>query len=191
MTGESYPQVDGGSGTQAPPSYSNAQYPQSQYPQVQYPQGQYPQYGMQPAYPPPDGSKQNTQYLQPGAYYSQQQSSNVVVTTMPGMVMAQPAVRETGPAPQTGCGLVLSILVLIFCGWPCGIGAIVANRRAKALVDMGQHTSARAQLKTMYVWIVVSIITGILGWALIGWRIKLAIDASKTTYYYRSNSYYG
>ncbi|KAK7499022.1 hypothetical protein BaRGS_00009831 [Batillaria attramentaria] len=212
-----YPQSYGG-GQAPPPAYGADQYPSApSYPGTQYsqPGGQGysqpggPGYGQ--GYPPQldaqgyskqdgqgysQGYPQATAYPQPGAqqmppgaYYAQPgQHQNVVVTAIPGTVMAQPYVRETTPPPETACGLVISILVLIFCAWPCGIGAIIYNRKAKTFVDMGQHTAARGALKTMYIFIAISILTGIITWVIIGLRIKATVDAINEI---NDNRYYG
>nr|KAG5708057.1 hypothetical protein BaRGS_025195 [Batillaria attramentaria] len=121
-------------------------------------------------------------YPPSGPYTSQPagggNQTNIVVCGQPGIIAVAP-MRENTPPPDTACGLVLSILVLIICAWPCGIGAIVANRRAKSLVDVGQHTQARSALTTMWVWICVSILFGIGAWIYIGFRIKAAMDVEK------------
>nr|KAG5708065.1 hypothetical protein BaRGS_025203 [Batillaria attramentaria] len=87
--------------------------------------------------------------------------------------------RENTPPPDTTCGLIVSILVLIFCAWPCGIGSIVFNRRANEYKLLGQHTLARASMRTSTIWNVIGVITGIIAWAIIGvyiYRLNQVVD---------------
>lgn len=130
-------------------------------------------------------------FRQPGYGYPQPATSsshtNVIVTTGPSFLVAP--VREEGPPPDTTCGLVMSILVTFFCGWPCGIGAIVANRRARAHVEAGQYANARSALSTMWIWVVISIMFGIGAWVYVGFRIKWSLDEAEKLNQLKYNNY--
>ncbi|KAK7114659.1 uncharacterized protein [Littorina saxatilis] len=162
MTGDypSQPQPQGYGMTSDPYAYSQPQGPNP------------PPYVTQPQYGGPYAPPPNV-----GPY-----GAPVIVTTQP--------IRESGTPPETGCSLVVSILSIFFClgAWPFAVVAIVFNRKAHGLVQQGQYTTARGALRTMYIFLVITFVLGIIVWVITGMRIKYTIDAYNAAK--RTNRYY-
>ncbi|XP_025115982.1 proline rich transmembrane protein 1B-like [Pomacea canaliculata] len=156
-----------------PPPYLSTEqsYPPPQYfPPTQQEPG-YLSYHAGQSYPGQTVYPAPMQYTQPGTF------SSIVVA---------PPVRENTPPPRTKTSFIISILALIFCvgAWPCGVTAIICNRRAKSQVELGQHTLARSSLRTAAIFIICTVVFGIIAWVIFGvqlWNVLRIIKDSTTT----------
>ena len=80
-----------------------------------------------------------------------------------------PAVAPTG-APVRDW-LIPSILTIIFCAWPLGIPALVFAIKANGSKKRGDMAAAAQQAKTARLFVIASVVLGIVVWIYLGFII--------------------
>ncbi|KAK3608383.1 hypothetical protein CHS0354_035380 [Potamilus streckersoni] len=145
-----------------------------------------------PAPIPPDQSQgydQPVQHHQPPMYMQQvgygHPGQAAIITTQSNVVHLSPntVVVTSGVRPPNG--MVLAILVCIFCFWPTGICAIMYANQANDELDVNEAWSKYRTSRTLSI---VSVTVGLLWIAIAIWKIVETVNYSGSYY---SNTYYG
>lgn len=90
---------------------------------------------------------------------------------------AYPAATPVASAPVDASGapvrdwLIPSILSIIFCAWPLGIPALVFAIRANGSKKRGDMAAAAQQAKTARLFVILSVVLGIVVWIYLGFII--------------------
>lgn len=74
-------------------------------------------------------------------------------------------------APKVFDWLIPSILSIIFCAWPLGIPALVFAIKANGSKKRGDMTAAAQQAKTARLFVILSVVLGIIVWIYLGFVI--------------------
>lgn len=83
---------------------------------------------------------------------------------------AAPAPMATD-APKVFDWLIPSILSIIFCAWPLGIPALIFAIKANGSKKRGDMTAAAQQAKTARLFVILSVVLGIVVWVYLGFVI--------------------
>jgi hypothetical protein len=150
--------------TQNQPDNNQYQQPNQQYGQWQRPDGQQPNYGgqyQQPNYGQNNYGYPNQPYGQPNQPYGQ-----------PNQPYGQPNYGNqwngNNIPPRPNNHLALAIIVTILCCLPFGIAAIISASNVNSQYDRGDYEGAIRSSNKAQTWIIVSIVTGLVGSILYG-----------------------
>ena len=98
----------------------------------------------------------------------------------PGAVEPPPAYPAAPPPSMTAAAtdtpkvfdwLIPSILSIIFCAWPLGIPALVFAIKANGSKKRGDMAAAAQQAKTARLFVILSVVLGIVVWIYLGFVI--------------------
>jgi len=98
----------------------------------------------------------------------------------PGAVEPPPAYPAAPPPPMAAAAtdapkvfdwLIPSILSIIFCAWPLGIPALVFAIKANGSKKRGDMAAAAQQAKTARLFVILSVVLGIVVWIYLGFVI--------------------
>jgi hypothetical protein len=96
------------------------------------------------------------------------------VSEPPPAYPAAPPVAPTAATPGQGQvfdWLIPSILSIIFCAWPLGIPALVFAIKANGSKKRGDMAAAAQQAKTARLFVILSVVLGIIVWIYLGFII--------------------
>lgn len=98
----------------------------------------------------------------------------------PGATMPAPGLpTPPQPAPEAAGDasapvrdwLIPSILTIIFCAWPLGIPALIFAIKANGSKKRGDMATAAQQAKTARLFVILSVVLGIVVWVYLGFII--------------------
>jgi hypothetical protein len=87
------------------------------------------------------------------------------------------ALTPAPPTPNAPTGapvrdwLIPSILAIIFCAWPLAIPALVYAIKANSSKKQGNMAAAELQSKRARLWVILSVVLGIVVWIYLGFVI--------------------
>ena len=89
---------------------------------------------------------------------------------LPAPPQPAPAAAAPGQAPVFDW-LIPSILSIIFCAWPLGIPALIFAIKANGSKKRGDMATAAKQAKTARLFVILSVVLGIVVWIYLGFII--------------------
>ncbi|PVD20997.1 hypothetical protein C0Q70_19161 [Pomacea canaliculata] len=86
--------------------------------------------------------------------------------------------RESSPVASTTFAFLVGLLTTVVCAWPCGIIAVIAAKRARDSVAIGDFTRARRLVQNALIYSALSLIFGLIMWLVICWRTDVIVHSA-------------